>query len=78
MALDPAVPQTGGQKPFVWNLIAKINLFREGQGTLQLSVFDILNPTKTIVRRATDAYKEELDSEAFRRNVMISFRYIWR
>ncbi|OFY42267.1 MAG: hypothetical protein A2X18_12990 [Bacteroidetes bacterium GWF2_40_14] len=59
----------------VWNAEASKLLFKK-MGTLRLKIFDILNQTKTFRRTTADNYIEDVETNALRQYIMLSFT--WR
>ncbi|MCY7358828.1 MAG: outer membrane beta-barrel family protein, partial [Rudanella sp.] len=63
------------QKFALWNVGVARQLFKQKQGELRLSVYDLLNQNRSIVRNVTDTYIEDVQSIVLRRYVMLTFTY---
>jgi len=63
------------QKFALWNVGISRQLFKQKQGELRLSVYDLLNQNRSIVRNTTDTYIEDVQSMVLRRYVMLTFTY---
>ena len=57
------------------NVALARQLFKQKQGELRLSVFDLLNQNQSIVRNVTDTYVEEVQSRVLNRYFTLSFVY---
>lgn len=63
------------QRFALWNVGVARQLFKQKQGELRLSVYDLLNQNRSIVRNVTDTYIEDVQSIVLRRYVMLTFTY---
>lgn len=63
------------QRFALWNVGVARQLFKQKQGELRLSVYDLLNQNRSIVRNVTDTYIEDVQSMVLRRYVMLTFTY---
>ncbi|QJD78891.1 TonB-dependent receptor [Spirosoma rhododendri] len=59
----------------LWNAALSRQLFKQKQGELRLSVFDLLNQNRSVVRNVTDTYVEEVQSQVLTQYFMVSFVY---
>lgn len=59
----------------LWNASLSRQLFKQKQGELRLSVFDLLNQNRSVVRNVTDTYVEEVQSQVLTQYFMVSFVY---
>ena len=50
-------------------------LFKQKQGELRLTVFDLLNQNRSVTRTTTESYVEDVQSLVLRRYFMLSFNY---
>lgn len=63
------------QRFALWNVGVARQLFKQKQGEIRLSVYDLLNQNRSIVRNVTDTYIEDVQSVVLRRYVMLTFSY---
>ncbi|WP_019990712.1 outer membrane beta-barrel family protein [Rudanella lutea] len=63
------------QRFALWNVGVAKQLFKQKQGELRLSVYDLLNQNRSIVRNVNDTYIEDVQSLVLRRYVMLTFTY---
>ena len=59
----------------LWNGDLSKKVFKNKQGTIKLSVYDILKQNRSYTRTTTDNYREDLHSNTLGRFAMISFMY---
>ncbi len=59
----------------LWNLGLARQFFKNRQGELKLSVYDLLNQNRSLVRNVTDTYLEDVQSVVLRRYFLLSFTY---
>lgn len=59
----------------LWNMNAGRKLFNNNLGEITLSVFDLLNRNRNIVRNVSDAYVEDLRTNQLTRFFMLTFTY---
>ncbi|KAB7730438.1 outer membrane beta-barrel protein [Rudanella paleaurantiibacter] len=63
------------QRFALWNVGVAKQLFKQKQGELRLSVYDLLNQNRSIIRNVNDTYIEDVQSLVLRRYVMLTFTY---
>jgi hypothetical protein len=59
----------------MWTADLSKRVFKNKQGTIKLSIYDILKQNKSYSRTTTDNYMEDLHSNTLGQFVMISFMY---
>ena len=59
----------------LWNAAISRQLFKNQQGEIRLSGYDLLNQNRSVVRNVTDTYVEEVQSRVLNRYFMLSFVY---
>ncbi len=59
----------------LWNAAISRQVFKNRQGEIKLSVYDLLNQNRSVVRNVTDTYVEEVQSRVLNRYFMLSFVY---
>ncbi len=59
----------------LWNLGMGFKLFKNQRGELSLSVYDLLEENKNLVRRVSDIYTEDVSSLVLTRYLMLTFSY---
>lgn len=62
----------------LWNLSFGKKLFKEQQGELRLSIFDLLNQNNSITRNVSEAYVEDVENDILNRYFMLTFTYNFR
>jgi len=58
-----------------WNFSIGKKLFSNDRGELTLTIFDILNQNKSIVRNVTESYIEDVRSQTLTRFLLLTFSY---
>lgn len=69
---------TFNQNYFLWNIAISHRLFKDQQGEIKASIFDILNQNKNIVHTVTDSYIEDARTNIIKRYFMVTFTYKFR
>jgi len=59
----------------LWNLGLAKQFFKNRQGELKLTVYDLLNQNRSLVRNVTDTYLEDVQSVVLKRYFLMSFTY---
>ena len=66
----------GFRKAFwLWNASVSVDLFKKKQGSLQFSVYDLLNQNISVKRNITDTYIEDTQTIILHRYFMLKFIY---
>jgi hypothetical protein len=60
---------------WLWNASVGLDLFKEKQGTLEFSVYDLLNQNVSVHRDITDTYIEDVQTVVLHRYFMLKFTY---
>ena len=60
---------------YYWNASVSKKMFKNGQGELKLSAFDILNQNKSFSRRVSESYIQTSRTQVIPRFFMVSFIY---
>lgn len=63
------------QNFWLWNASIGTKLFKNDQGELAISVFDLLKQNNSIARTVTETYIEDLQTQVLQRYVMLNFTY---
>ncbi|MDO1448637.1 outer membrane beta-barrel family protein [Rhodocytophaga aerolata] len=63
------------QNFILWNMGIGRQFFKQKQGEVKLSVYDLLNQNRSIVRNTSDTYIEDVQSHVLQPYVMLSFTY---
>ena len=63
------------QNFILWNMGIGRQFFKQKQGEVKLSVYDLLNQNRSIVRNTSDTYIEDVQSHVLQPYVMLSFIY---
>ncbi|MCC6462615.1 MAG: TonB-dependent receptor [Saprospiraceae bacterium] len=63
------------QNYWLWNLAIGKKIFKNERGEIALAVNDLLNQNRNIQRSITEAYTEDVQTNALRQFVMLSFTY---
>ncbi|TVR73339.1 MAG: TonB-dependent receptor [Marinilabiliales bacterium] len=63
------------QEFFLWNMNVGRKLFNNNLGEITLSVFDLLDQNRNIVRNVSDSYIEDLRTNQLTRFFMLTFTY---
>ena len=66
---------TYNQDYFLWNAALGKKLFKNQQGEIKLSVFDLLNQNTSISHNVTETYIEDTRSNVLQRYFMLTFTY---
>lgn len=60
---------------WLWNASVSLDVFRNREGTFELSVFDLLNQNVSVRRNITDTYIEDTQAVILHRYFMLKFIY---
>jgi hypothetical protein len=63
------------QNYVLWNAGISRQFFKNKQGELKLSVYDLLKQNSSIIRNVADTYVEDVQSQVIRQYFMLSFTY---
>ncbi len=63
------------QSYLLWNVSFGKNLFKNQQGEISLTVFDILKQNSNFIQNATESYFEEIQTQSLQQYLMLSFKY---
>jgi hypothetical protein len=59
----------------LWNLSVGKKLFKNQRGELKISVFDVLNQNKNVIRDVTELYTEDTQTNVLQRYAILTFTY---
>lgn len=60
---------------WLWNASVSLDVFKQRQGTLELSVYDLLNQNISVTRNIADTYIEDRQTVILHRYFMLKFTY---
>ncbi len=66
------------QNFLLWNIAVAKKLFKNQQGEIRISVFDLLNQNSNISRSVTESYFQDVQSNNLQRYFMLTFTYKFR
>ena len=66
------------QSFLLWNMSVGKKLFKNQQGEIRLSVFDLLNQNSNISRTVTESYYQDVQTNNLQRYFMLTFTYKFR
>jgi len=66
------------QSFLLWNMAVGKKIFKNQQGEIRLSVFDLLNQNSNISRTVTESYYQDVQTNNLQRYFMLTFTYKFR